>query len=75
MPVELTTLTDGGQPASRVAGEIATFVNGARASLDLALYALDLVVQLADTWVILSIFSCELVVLGRQGQQLGAQTH
>ena len=38
MPVELTTLTDGGQPASRVAGEIATFVNGARASLDLALY-------------------------------------
>jgi len=38
VPVELTTLTDGGQPASRVAGEIATFVNGARASLDLALY-------------------------------------
>ena len=38
MSVELTTLTDGGQPASRVAGEIATFLNEARASLDLALY-------------------------------------
>ena len=38
MPLELTTLTDGGQPASRVAGEIATFLNDARESLDLALY-------------------------------------
>lgn len=38
MPIELTTLTDGGQPASRVAGEIATFLNDAHASLDLALY-------------------------------------
>jgi phosphatidylserine/phosphatidylglycerophosphate/cardiolipin synthase-like enzyme len=38
VPVELTTLTDGGQPASRVAGEIATFLNQARESLDLALY-------------------------------------
>jgi phosphatidylserine/phosphatidylglycerophosphate/cardiolipin synthase-like enzyme len=38
VPVELTTLTDGGQPASRVAGEIATFLNDARTSLDLALY-------------------------------------
>jgi phosphatidylserine/phosphatidylglycerophosphate/cardiolipin synthase-like enzyme len=38
LPVELTTLTDGGQPAGRVAGEIATFLNGARTSLDLALY-------------------------------------
>lgn len=38
MPLELTTLTDGGQPASRVAGEIATFLNDARKRLDLALY-------------------------------------
>lgn len=38
MPIELTTLTDGGQPASRVAGEIAGFLNDAGASLDLALY-------------------------------------
>ncbi len=38
MPVELTTLTDGGQPASRVAAEIAAFLNSARGSLDLALY-------------------------------------
>ena len=36
--VELTTLTDGGQPAGRVAAEIATFVSAARESLDLALY-------------------------------------
>ena len=38
LPVELTTLTDGGQPAGRVAAEIATFVSAARESLDLALY-------------------------------------
>jgi phosphatidylserine/phosphatidylglycerophosphate/cardiolipin synthase-like enzyme len=36
--VELTTLTDGGQPARWVAAEIATFLNDARTSLDLALY-------------------------------------
>jgi phosphatidylserine/phosphatidylglycerophosphate/cardiolipin synthase-like enzyme len=36
--VELRTLTDGGQAAAEVAGEIATFLNGARESLDLALY-------------------------------------
>ena len=36
--VELTTLTDGGQPAGRVAAEIAAFLHGARESLDLALY-------------------------------------
>ncbi len=36
--VELTTLTDGGQAAAEVAGEIATFLNAARQSLDLALY-------------------------------------
>jgi phosphatidylserine/phosphatidylglycerophosphate/cardiolipin synthase-like enzyme len=38
LPVELTTLTDGGQPATRVAGAIAAFLNDARESLDLALY-------------------------------------
>jgi phosphatidylserine/phosphatidylglycerophosphate/cardiolipin synthase-like enzyme len=38
VPIELTTLTDGGQPASRVAAKIAAFVSGARTSLDLALY-------------------------------------
>ena len=38
MPVELRTLTDGGQAAPEVAGEIATFLNDARESLDLALY-------------------------------------
>ena len=38
VPIELTTLTDGGQPATKVAAEIAAFLNDARASLDLALY-------------------------------------
>jgi phosphatidylserine/phosphatidylglycerophosphate/cardiolipin synthase-like enzyme len=38
MAVELRTLTDGGQAASEIAGEIATFLNDARESLDLALY-------------------------------------
>jgi phosphatidylserine/phosphatidylglycerophosphate/cardiolipin synthase-like enzyme len=38
VPIELTTLTDGGQPATKVAAEIATFLNDARSSLDLALY-------------------------------------
>jgi phosphatidylserine/phosphatidylglycerophosphate/cardiolipin synthase-like enzyme len=38
VPVELRTLTDGGQAAAEIAGEIATFLNDARASLDLALY-------------------------------------
>ena len=37
-PVELTTLTDGGQPASRVAAEIGAFLTAARETLDLALY-------------------------------------
>jgi phosphatidylserine/phosphatidylglycerophosphate/cardiolipin synthase-like enzyme len=37
-PIEVTTLTDGGQPAARVASEIATFLNGAATTLDLALY-------------------------------------
>ena len=38
MPIELTTLADGGQPATKVAAEIARFLNDARVSLDLALY-------------------------------------
>jgi phosphatidylserine/phosphatidylglycerophosphate/cardiolipin synthase-like enzyme len=38
VPIELLTLTDGGQAAADVAGEIATFLNDARDSLDLALY-------------------------------------
>jgi phosphatidylserine/phosphatidylglycerophosphate/cardiolipin synthase-like enzyme len=38
VPLELTTLTDGGQPASRVAAEIAAFLGDAHTSLDLALY-------------------------------------
>jgi phosphatidylserine/phosphatidylglycerophosphate/cardiolipin synthase-like enzyme len=37
-PIELTTLTDGGQPAPRVAAQIAAFLTAARESLDLALY-------------------------------------
>jgi phosphatidylserine/phosphatidylglycerophosphate/cardiolipin synthase-like enzyme len=38
VPIELRTLTDGGQAAAEVAGEIATFLNDAHESLDLALY-------------------------------------
>jgi phosphatidylserine/phosphatidylglycerophosphate/cardiolipin synthase-like enzyme len=38
VPIELTTLADGGQPATKVAAEIAAFLNDARVSLDLALY-------------------------------------
>jgi phosphatidylserine/phosphatidylglycerophosphate/cardiolipin synthase-like enzyme len=38
VPVELTTLTDGGQPASQVAARIASFLSAASESLDLALY-------------------------------------
>ena len=36
--IDLTTLTDGGQSPAAVAREVATFVNGARSTLDLALY-------------------------------------
>jgi len=36
--IELTMLIDGGQPATKVAAEIAAFLNEARTSLDLALY-------------------------------------
>ncbi len=38
MAVELTTLTDGGQTPSDVAREVASFLAGARRTLDLALY-------------------------------------
>ena len=40
MPVELTTLTDGGQTPADVAREVASFLRGARETLDLALYDL-----------------------------------
>jgi len=36
--IELTMLIDGGQPATKVAAEIAAFLNEGRTSLDLALY-------------------------------------
>ena len=38
MPIELRTLTDGGQSPAEIARELATFIGGARLSLDLALY-------------------------------------
>ncbi len=38
MPVELTTLEDGGQSPSEVAREVAEFLNDAQETLDLALY-------------------------------------
>ena len=38
MPVELTTLTDGGQAPADVAREVAEFVHGTHSTLDLALY-------------------------------------
>jgi len=38
MPIELRTLTDGGQTATEIARELATFLGAARESLDLALY-------------------------------------
>ena len=48
MPIELTTLADGGQPATKVAAEIARFLNDARVSLDLALYDVRLPGQVGD---------------------------
>ena len=38
MPVDVRTLTDGGQRAAAVAREVAAFLSGAQESLDLALY-------------------------------------
>ena len=38
MPIELRTLTDGGQTATEIAREVATFISNARETLDLALY-------------------------------------
>jgi len=38
MPIELRTLTDGGQTPTEIAREIATFIGAARTSLDMALY-------------------------------------
>ena len=42
MPVELRTLTDGGQTATDIARELAGFLGEARTSLDIALYDLKL---------------------------------
>ena len=36
MPIELRTLTDGGQTPTEIARELATFMGAARASLDIA---------------------------------------
>jgi phosphatidylserine/phosphatidylglycerophosphate/cardiolipin synthase-like enzyme len=38
MPIELRTLTDGGQTAAEIAREVASFIGEAHESLDLALY-------------------------------------
>ncbi len=38
MPIELRTLTDGGQTPADIARELATFLGAARTSLDIALY-------------------------------------
>ncbi len=38
MPIELRTLTDGGQTATEIGREVAAFIGEARESLDLALY-------------------------------------
>jgi phosphatidylserine/phosphatidylglycerophosphate/cardiolipin synthase-like enzyme len=38
MPIELRTLSDGGQKAAEIAREVAAFIGAARTSLDLALY-------------------------------------
>jgi phosphatidylserine/phosphatidylglycerophosphate/cardiolipin synthase-like enzyme len=40
--VEVTFLTDGGQPAEQVAGELADFIGAAGRSLDIAIYDLNL---------------------------------
>jgi phosphatidylserine/phosphatidylglycerophosphate/cardiolipin synthase-like enzyme len=40
--IELRTLVDGGQPASAVAEDVGTFLDGARETLDLALYDIKL---------------------------------
>jgi phosphatidylserine/phosphatidylglycerophosphate/cardiolipin synthase-like enzyme len=38
MPIELRTLTDGGQKPAEIARELATFIGAARTSLDIAVY-------------------------------------
>jgi len=59
VPIELTTLADGGQPATKVAAEIARFLNGARASLDLALYDVRLETE-AGALVLASLLAARL---------------
>ena len=46
--IEVDTLTDGGQAALGVAQKIATFVNGARETLELALYDIRLQDETGD---------------------------
>ena len=46
--VEVTFLTDGGQPAEQVAGELAQFLDAAQRSLDIAIYDLNLTGRPAD---------------------------
>jgi phosphatidylserine/phosphatidylglycerophosphate/cardiolipin synthase-like enzyme len=46
--IELRTLTDGGQTAAEVAHDVGTFLDGARETLDLALYDIRLVDGEAD---------------------------
>jgi phosphatidylserine/phosphatidylglycerophosphate/cardiolipin synthase-like enzyme len=47
-PLELHTLTDGGQRAEQVAGWLIEYVNGARATLELALYDVRLPGEVGD---------------------------
>lgn len=46
--IELVTLTDGGQSAEQVAAEVVEFVEGARSTLDLALYDIRLPGSVGD---------------------------
>jgi phosphatidylserine/phosphatidylglycerophosphate/cardiolipin synthase-like enzyme len=46
--VEVTFLTDGGQPAEQVAGELGDFIAAAQRSLDIAIYDLNLTGGPAD---------------------------
>src|SRR5438132_12775475 len=41
-PIEIRTLTDGGQTAEEIARAVATFLDGAKRSLDLAQYDFEL---------------------------------
>jgi phosphatidylserine/phosphatidylglycerophosphate/cardiolipin synthase-like enzyme len=45
--IDIRTLTDGGQPALTVAGELAGFLDGAKRSLEVAIYDFDLAPETA----------------------------